>query len=203
LGIETVGRNMSVIIPRNTSIPCVKTQTYTTEENYQTEVDVCVYEGERLRTDENNLLGKFTITGIERAKRGEPKVDVSFSIDSNGILTVTAKDQKTQAEAKIEIANRSRASDKDVERMIREAEHFRKADELRSRKLEASNQLEATINEVREIVSTLTDKKIQKILGDAVEKAQAWVEDSLEDAKPSDINAKRRELEQRIEKYRH
>ena len=89
LGIETVGRVMSVIIPRNTAIPCTKMQIYTTEENYQTEVDVSVYEGERPKTSLNHFLGEFQITGIEKAKRGEPKVDVSFSIDSNGILTVS------------------------------------------------------------------------------------------------------------------
>merc|ERR1719498_2389334 len=75
LGIETTGRVMSVIIPRNTPIPCVKTQVYTTEANYQTRVDVAVYEGERLKSDENNLLGEFTIEAIESAKRGEPQID--------------------------------------------------------------------------------------------------------------------------------
>jgi molecular chaperone DnaK (HSP70) len=110
---------MSVIIPRNSPIPCVKTQTYTTEENYQTEIDVCVYEGERSRTDQNNLLGKFSISGIEKAKRGVPKIDVSFSLDSNGMLAVTAKDQTTGAEAHIQIQRSGRSSEAEVERMVR------------------------------------------------------------------------------------
>jgi L1 cell adhesion molecule like protein len=156
LGIETTGRVMSVIIPRNSPIPCVKTQTYTTEENYQSqfqlhfhiagtrklrgnviciltflflfdlclfflplaEIDVCVYEGERSRTDQNNLLGKFSISGIEKAKRGVPKIDVSFALDSNGMLSVTAKDQTTGAEAHIQIQRSGRSSEAEVERMV-------------------------------------------------------------------------------------
>jgi len=139
LGIETTGRVMSVVIPRNTAIPCVKTQTYTTESNYQTKVDVSVYEGERLKSDENNLLGEFTISGIESAKRGEPQVDVSFSIDSNGILNVTAKDQKTNATADIEIANRSRATTEEIDKMVAEANKFKQDDKERMRKIEARN----------------------------------------------------------------
>ena len=92
LGIETTGRVMSTLIKRNTPIPVRKTKTYTTEEDYQTEVDVCVYEGERQCVDGNNLLGKFTISGLERAKRNVPQVDVTFDIDSNGMLHVMAKD---------------------------------------------------------------------------------------------------------------
>jgi len=117
LGIETTGRVMSIIIPRNSQIPCVKTQTYTTEENYQTEIDVCVYEGERSRTDQNNLLGKFSISGIEKAKRGVPKIDVSFALDSNGMLSVNAKDQTTGASAHIQIQRSGRSSEAEVERM--------------------------------------------------------------------------------------
>jgi heat shock protein 1/8 len=127
----------SVIIPRNSSIPTVKTQTYTTEENFQTAVDVCVYEGERLKTEGNNLLGKFTIKGIEKAKRGEPQIDVSFAIDSDGILTVSAKDQKTGAVAQIEIKNRSQMNKEQLDKLVAEAERFKKEDEERLKRVRA------------------------------------------------------------------
>lgn len=199
LGIETTGRVMSVIIPRNTPIPCVKTQTYTTDANYQTKVDVCVYEGERLKSDENNLLGEFTISGIESAKRGEPQVDVSFSIDSNGILTVAAKDQKTGAEANISIQNRSRASNEEVEKMIKEAEKFKAEDSKRIKKVEAKNELEATIFEAFEIAKTCEDGNLASILEKAADKEQAWIDDNYETASPGDIAMRRRGLERRMQ----
>jgi L1 cell adhesion molecule like protein len=105
LGIETTGKVMSAIIKRNTPIPTKKTKQYTTDEDFQDAVDVCVYEGERGVTDGNNLLGEFTITGIERAKRGVPKIDVTFELDANGMLNVTAVDVNTRARANITITN--------------------------------------------------------------------------------------------------
>jgi heat shock protein 1/8 len=105
LGIETTGKVMSAIIKRNTPIPVRKTKQYTTEADYQDSIDVCVYEGERGCTDGNNLLGEFNITGIERAKRGVPKIDVTFELDANGILTVTACDVVTKSVNKIIISN--------------------------------------------------------------------------------------------------
>lgn len=198
LGIETTGRVMSVIIPRNTPIPCVKTQTYTTDANYQTKVDVSVYEGERLKSDENNLLGEFTISGIESAKRGEPQVDVSFSIDSNGILTVTAKDQKTGAEANISIQNRSRATNEEVEKMIREAESFKKEDQQRIKKVENRNDLEATIYEAFEYAKECEDAGLAGVLEKAADKEQAWLDDNYETASAGDIAMRRRGLQNRI-----
>lgn len=88
LGIETTGRVMSVMIKRNTAIPCRVTRTYTTEVDWQDSIDICVFEGERQCTDGNNMLGEFTISGIQRAKRGEPKVAVTFALDANGMLKV-------------------------------------------------------------------------------------------------------------------
>merc|ERR1719229_1979823 len=90
-------RDRGVIIPRNTSLPCTKESTYTTVENYQDSIDVRVFEGERPCTDGNHLLGEFTVTGIERAKKGEAQVVVRFALDANGVLNVTAMDKKTRA----------------------------------------------------------------------------------------------------------
>jgi len=200
LGIETTGRVMSVIIPRNTSIPCVKTQTYTTEDNYQTEIDVCVYEGERTRTDQNNELGKFTISGIERAKRGVPKIDVSFALDSNGILNVTARDQTTGAEAHIEIARSGRTSEAEIERMVKDAEKYRREDEERLRKVEAMNDLEALIGEAMQYSSETKDPRIAEQLEAAAKEAQSWADEHAEDAKVAEIKLRRSKLERAIAK---
>jgi len=192
LGIETEGRMMSVIIPRNTRIPCVKTQTYTTVDNFQTDIDVCVYEGERMKSDANNLLGKFVISGVEKAKRGEPKIDVSFGIDSNGILNVEAKDQKTGATNKIVIANRGRASDADVDRMVKEAEKFRRDDEARSKQLEARNELESLINESREML--LEDPTLGEQLEKTLSDTEIWLEENHGSASGAELNMKKRAL---------
>ena len=200
LGIETTGRVMSVIIPRNTSIPCVRTQTYTTEENFQTEIDVCVYEGERSRTDENNLLGQFTISGIERAKRGVPKIDVSFALDSNGILNVSAKDQTTGAEAHIEIERSGRSSESDIQRMVSEAEKYRVEDEERTKRVEALNELEATIGEIQQAAERATDSdKVTKLTA-AAEEAASWAHSNEENAKLAEIKMKRSKLESLLNK---
>jgi heat shock protein 1/8 len=202
LGIETTGRVMSVIIPRNTPIPCVKTQTYTTEHNYQTKVDIPVYEGERMKSDENNLLGEFAITGIESAKRGEPQIDVAFSLDSNGILTVTAKDQKTGSVAKIEIANRSRASNEDIEKMVAEAEQFRMEDQERTKRIESKNEFEALIYEAIEMADSMDDAKLGKILRDAAVKDQDWLDENADSAKLSELNLRKRTLNRRLQNKR-
>jgi heat shock protein 1/8 len=203
LGIETTGRVMSVIIPRNTPIPCSKTQVYTTEQNYQTKVDVSVYEGERLKSDENNLLGEFTISGIESAKRGEPQIDVTFSLDSDGCLNVTAKDQKTGAEAKISIANRSKMSSEEIDRMVKEAERFKKEDAERIKKMEAKNELEATIFQVLDIAQEIDDRKMAGILEEAAHKDQLWMEEFGEAAKAAELAMRRRNLARRIDRYQN
>jgi heat shock protein 1/8 len=204
LGIETTGRVMSVVIPRNTAIPCIKTQVYTTEENYQTEVDIAVYEGERLRTDENNLLGQFTIKGIQRAKRGEPKIDVSFSLDSNGILNVKAVDQTTNAEAKIEIASRGRATEADIERMVADAEKFKREDEARLRATEARNELEGLIYEATDLATSSSGGKGAKMavsLEQTSSQITEWLEGNPE-ASARELANKSRELERAISKMK-
>merc|ERR1712032_649611 len=126
LGIELEGRAMSTLIKRNTAIPCRKTRTYTTVEDWQTEIDVVVYEGERPCVDANNRLGSFVISGVQRARAGEPKVDVTFALDANGILNVSAKDQVTQAEANATIkAEKGRLTDEQIDRMVEDAERYR------------------------------------------------------------------------------
>jgi molecular chaperone DnaK (HSP70) len=201
LGIETTGRVMSVIIPRNTPIPSVRTQTYTTEHNYQTQVDVAVYEGERPTSDGNHLLGEFTISGIERAKRGEPQIEVTFALDSNGILDVKAIDTKTNAKAEIQIANRSSTSDADIKRMVKEAEMHRKDDLARIAKVEARNEMEATVLEAIELADEMdgTNPKLAGIIRSAAEKDQKWL-DSVDDEEitAADIKFRIRALSRRM-----
>jgi len=142
LGIELTGKIMSALIKRNTPVPVRKTKTYTTDADWQTGVDICVYEGERSCTDGNNLLGEFEITGIERAKRGVPQIDVTFDLDTNGCLQVNAVDQKTGASADITITNSGRLSSSEVDRMVADAARMRAADEARVAAVEAKNELE-------------------------------------------------------------
>lgn len=156
LGIELEGKVMSVLIPRNTAIPCVKSREYTTCEDWQTEIDVVVFEGERPQTSANNKLGEFKISGVQRAKRGEPKVEVTFALDANGILSVTAMDKVTGAQAKADIkADRGRLTDSDIERMIQDAERYREEDLALARKIHMRNALEEAVYSVK---SSLTEK---------------------------------------------
>jgi len=151
LGIETTGKVMSTLIRRNTPIPVRKTKVYTTEEDYQTSVDVCVFEGERACTDGNNKLGEFRISGLERAKRGVPQVEVTFDIDANGIMKVTAKDKTTLAHAETTISNnRGRLSQEEIERMVAEAEQHKAADQAQLAKVEERNKLENVLYRAEE-----------------------------------------------------
>ena len=130
IGVECEGRQMAKVVPRNTPVPCKKSSEFTTVEDYQTEIDVRIFEGERETTDGNHLLGEFNITGIERAKRGEAKIDVTMEVSTNGLLTVVARDKVTGAKANVEIAHdRGRLSNEEVEAMVAEAERMREEDE--------------------------------------------------------------------------
>jgi heat shock protein 1/8 len=132
LGIELTGKVMSTVIKRNTSIPCRATKSYSTDEDWQTAIEVRVFEGERSTTDGNNLLGQFEITGIERARRGEPKIEVTFQLDADGILRVSARDTRTGANASTTITNaKGRHSPDEVDRMVEEAERMRRVDQER------------------------------------------------------------------------
>eukprot|EP00929_Paragymnodinium_shiwhaense_P010377 TRINITY_DN114_c0_g1_i11.p2 TRINITY_DN114_c0_g1~~TRINITY_DN114_c0_g1_i11.p2 ORF type:complete len:712 (-),score=237.19 TRINITY_DN114_c0_g1_i11:41-1915(-) len=144
LGIEVQGKHMSVIIPRNTKIPCKKTQKYTTTEDYQEMLDISIYEGERPSTQDNHILGNFKISGIERAKREEPEIEVTFALDSNGILNVGARDKKTGADAACTISNACKGlSQQEIDRMVKDAEKFAKEDAELVKKVQLKNEIQS------------------------------------------------------------
>lgn len=185
LGIETVGKQMSVIIARNTSIPCEITKTYTTEHNFQESIEIPVFEGERQNVDGNNKLGEFTVSGIQRAKRGVPKVAVTFKLNSDGILNVKAVDQMTGAENAIRIVNRGRVSDEDVERMINDAKRFAEEDSLRAEQMEIVHGLEDLVFECADMVGDITQaeekrhsrkqKVVVKALKESIAEVRVWI----------------------------
>jgi len=158
LSIETMGGVSTPMIPRNTTIPTRKSETFSTASDNQTSVEVHVLQGERPMASQNRTLGKFHLTGIPPAPRGVPQIDVTFDIDANGILNVTAKDQATGKDQKIQITSSSGLSKQEVDRMAREAEEHAADDKARREEIEAKNQLDALVYSVEKMLRENGDK---------------------------------------------
>jgi len=176
LGIETVGGMMQRLIERNTTIPTTKCQDFTTTTDYQQSVDINVYEGERAKVEDNNYLGKFTLTGMPKSLRGVPKITVTFALDSNGILEVAAEDVRQNNKSKIQITNeKGRLSPADIERMLEEAEKHKEEDDLARQEKLARSELRDFLEL---LVKELTEMQGQVSVQDATAIDKKWHETS-------------------------
>ncbi len=158
LGVETLGQRMTVLIPRNTTIPVRKSETFTTAESGQTAVDIKVYQGERPMAPDNMLLGQFRLDGIPPAPRGVPQVEVSFDIDANGILNVSAKDKATSREQKITITASTNLNKDEVERLIQQAKMHEAEDRRKRELVDARNEADSLAYQIEKTLTDLGDK---------------------------------------------
>ena len=201
LGIETAGEMMTKIIERNTTIPCKKSQIFSTYADNQTAVTISIFEGERAKTKDNNLLGRFNLTGIPPAPRGVPQIEVTFDLDANGILNVTAVEKGTGKKDKITITNDTGRLSKDqIERMVQDAEKYAEEDKKVADRIAAKNKLE---NYAYSLKTTLDDQSVkQKLSADdlstvetAVKDLQTWL-DANGSAEVEEYESKQKELQQ-------
>ena len=183
LGIETLGGVTTVLIPRNTTIPTKKSEVFSTAEDNQTTVEIHVLQGERPMAIGNKTIGKFQLTGIPPAQRGQPQVEVTFDIDANGILHVTAKDRATGKEQKIRIEASSGLSEQEIEKMVKDADSHAEEDRRTKEKIEARNQLDSLIYQVEKDTKEWGDK----VTADSKQKLDSALERGRKALKQDDL----------------
>ena len=195
LGIETLGGVMTALIPRNTTIPTKKSEVFSTAEDSQTTVEIHVLQGERKMAIDNRTIGKFQLTGIPPAPRGMPQVEVTFDIDANGILHVSAKDRATTKEQKVRIEASSGLSENEIDRMVKDAESHAAEDEQRRQNVEARNQLDSLVYQVEKDSAEWGDK-VSEGTRDRLKQATDRAKETLKGDDTGALNSARDELMQ-------
>ena len=189
LGIETMGGVMTKLIEKNTTIPTHAENVFSTAEDNQSAVTIHVLQGERQQASSNKSLGRFDLTGIEPAPRGMPQIEVSFDIDANGVLNVSAKDKKTGKEQAITIKGSSGLSEEEVQRMVRDAEAHAEEDKVFQEKVSARNNAESMLHSVEKAVADLGDE-VTADEKSAIDEASKALKDAIDNGSADDINAK-------------
>jgi molecular chaperone DnaK len=185
LGIETLGGIFTKLIDRNTTIPSKKSQVFSTAEDNQTAVDIRVFQGEREFAKDNKFLGQFRLDGIPAAPRGIPQIEVSFNIDANGIVNVSAKDKATNKEQKITITSSSGLSEEEIKKMVKDAAEHEAQDKKERETVEKRNRLDTLIIEIEKTIHENKDKLPEsdiKATQDALEKAKTALKEHAENA---------------------
>lgn len=195
LGIETLGGVATKLIERNTTIPTKKSQIFTTAADGQTDVDIHVVQGEREMAADNTTLGRFQLTGIPAARRGVPQIEVTFDIDANGIVNVSAKDQGSGKEQKITITSSTNLTDEEIDKKVKEAEKFAEDDKKKKESIEVKNNAESLVYQARK---TLEDAKVEGSEKDKIEEKIQDLEASIKADNTEDIKAKTEALQQEI-----